>query len=129
MDRLVVLELEGDLQTLGFRVTLEMQSEDSLHPIKIKGRLPADSDLAAQLHLHWEENYRSLVGPYRIKGKKIIHKGSINKRIDECKESALQVRDRLRTWLDSEAFRVIDRRLREELNRDETIRFLIRTED
>jgi hypothetical protein len=35
----------------------------------------------------------------------------------------------LRAWLDSKAFRDIDRRLREELNRDEAIRFLIRTED
>jgi hypothetical protein len=65
----------------------------------------------------------------RIKGQKIIYKGSINQRIAECKESALELRDRLRAWLDSEAFRGIDRRLREELNRDEAIRFLIRTED
>jgi CHASE2 domain-containing sensor protein len=129
MDRLVVLELEGDLQVLGFRVTLEMQSEDSFHPIQVKGRLPPDSDLAAQLHHHWEENYHFLVVPHRIKGKKIIHKGSINKRIAECRESAQGLRDRLQAWLDSETFRDIDRRLREEFNRDEAIRFLIRTED
>ena len=129
MDKLVVLELEGDLQTLGFRVTLEMHLEGSLHPIKIKGNLPPEPELATYLQDHWEENYRSLVAPGRIKGKKIIHKGSINKRIAECRESALRLRDRLRAWLDSEAFRGIDRRLREELNRNEAIRFLIRTED
>ncbi|HEY9653581.1 MAG TPA: protein kinase, partial [Coleofasciculaceae cyanobacterium] len=61
--------------------------------------------------------------------KKIIHRGSLNKRIAECKESAIELRDRLRTWLDSDGFRAIDRRLREELNRDEIIRFLIRTEE
>jgi hypothetical protein len=65
----------------------------------------------------------------RITGKKIIHIGSIDQRIAECTESANKLRDRLRAWLDSEAFRGIDRRLREELNRDEAIRFLIRTED
>jgi CHASE2 domain-containing sensor protein len=70
-----------------------------------------------------------LVAPWRLEPITIIHKGSINQRITECKESALGLRDRLRAWLDSEAFRGIDRRLREELHRDEAIRFLIRTED
>lgn len=129
MDKLVVLELQGDLQTLGFRVTLEMHLEGSLHPIKIKGHLPANPELATHLQHHWEENYRSLVSPWRIKAKKIIHNGSINQKISECRESALGLRDRLKLWLDSEAFRNIDRRLREEFNRDDTIRFLIRTED
>ena len=129
MDKLVVLELEGNLQDLGFRVTLEMQLEGSIHPLKIKGHLPPSPDLANCIQHHWQENYRSLVSPWRLEAKKIIHRGSINKRIDECKESALQLRDRLRSWLDSETFRGIDRRLREELNRDEAIRFLIRTED
>jgi CHASE2 domain-containing sensor protein len=135
MEKLVVLELEGDLQTLGFRVTLEIHSDVSLHPVKIKGYLPSNPELARHLQHHWQENYRSLgaalhlEASLRIKGQKIIHKGSINKRIAECRESANKLRERLRAWLDSEGFRGIDRRLREELNRDEAIRFLIRTED
>jgi hypothetical protein len=129
MDKLVVLELEGDLPTLGFRATLEIHSEVSLHPIKIKGYLPANPDLATHLQHHWEENYGSLVSPMRIKPQKIIYKGSLNKQIAECKESAQELRERLRAWLESEAFRKIDQRLREELNRDDAIRFLIRTED
>jgi CHASE2 domain-containing sensor protein len=129
MDKLVVLELAGDLPTLGFRATLEMQLEGSLHPRKIKGYLPANPALATHLQHHWEENYGSLVSPRRIKPQKIIYKGSLNKQIAECKESAIELRERLRAWLDSEAFRGIDRRLREEFNRDEAIRFLIRTED
>jgi CHASE2 domain-containing sensor protein len=129
MDQLVVLELEGDLKTLGFRATLEMHLEGSLHPIKIKGYLPPNPELATCLQHHWNENYRSLVAPLRLEAIAIIHTGSINTRINECRESALGLRDRLRAWLDSEAFRGIDRRLREELNRDEAIRFLIRTED
>jgi CHASE2 domain-containing sensor protein len=135
MEKLVVLELEGDLQTLGFRVTLEIHSDVSLHPVKIKGHLPPNPELATHLQHHWQENYRSLgaalclEASLRIKGQKIIHKGSINKRIAECRESANKLRERLRAWLDSEAFRKIDQRLREELNRDEAIRFLIRTED
>jgi len=135
MDKLVVLELEGNLQTLGFQVTLEIHSDVGLHPGKIKGHLPPEPELATHLQHHWQEKYRSLGQPIRLEpclritGQRIIYKGSINQRIAECKESANKLRDHLRAWLDSEAFRGIDRRLREELNRDEAIRFLIRTED
>ncbi|HBB33901.1 MAG TPA: hypothetical protein DC064_19410, partial [Cyanobacteria bacterium UBA9273] len=129
MDKLVVLELEGDLHAQGFRATLEMQLEGSIHPIKIKGHLPPAPDLATCIQCHWQENYRSLVSPWRLEAKKIIHKGAINKRIAACQESAVQLRDRMRAWLDAETFRGIDRRLREEFHRDEAMRFLIRTEE
>jgi CHASE2 domain-containing sensor protein len=66
---------------------------------------------------------------YRIKPKKITHKGSLNQRIERCRKSAQQLRDRLNTWLNSPGFRSLDRRLREELSRDEEIRVLISTED
>ncbi len=110
MDKLVVLELEGNLQALGFRVTLEIQSEGSLHPIKFTGNLPPEPELAIHVKHHWNENYRSLVAPLRLEVQGIIHRGSINQRIAECRESANKLRLRLRAWLDSEAFRGIDRR-------------------
>lgn len=67
--------------------------------------------------------------PYRITPQQIIYDGSVNDRFHECRESAKELSDRLKAWLDSEPFREIDRRLREELNRDEVIRLLIRTKD
>ncbi len=66
---------------------------------------------------------------YRITPQQIIYDGSVNDRFHECRESAKELSDRLKAWLDSEPFRNIDRRLREELNRDEVIRLLIRTKD
>ena len=138
MSKLVVLELDGDFERQGFRVTLEIgwDSHCSLNnyaarqPLKIKGYLPANPELATSLQHHWQEKYRSLgADARRIKIKKIVHKGSINQRIQECVESANQLQFDLNTWLKSESFREIDRRLREELNPDEAIRFLIRTED
>jgi CHASE2 domain-containing sensor protein len=129
MGKLVVLELDGDLQALGFRVTLEVRPEHEIHQIKVKGYLPADPDLVDILDYHWQEKYRALVGPLRIKGQRIVYKGSINRRITECRESAYLLRDRFRKWLNAESFRAIDRRLREELNREDTIRLLIRTEN
>ncbi len=141
MSKLVVLELDGDFDRQGFRVTLEIGSDSDYSParmkslpriqqaIKVKGYLPANPELAASLQHHWLENYRSLGAPTRIKTKKIIHKGSINQRIKQCRESAHQLHSHLNKWLKSESFREIDSRLREELNLNETIRFLVRTDD
>lgn len=125
MDKLVVLELEGDFDTAGFRVTLEIHAE--LQILKAKGYLPPAPEVAAQVHHHWQQTYRSLGMPLRIKGEKIVHKGSLNRRILDCQESAQVLRDRFRHWLNAPSFQSIDRRLREELSRGDTIRFLIRT--
>lgn len=127
MDKLVVLELEGDFETAGFRATLEIHVGPRI--LKVKGYLPPAPEVATQIHCHWQQTYRSLGSSLRIKGEKIIHKGSLNRRISECQESAQVLRDRFCQWLNAASFQSIDRRLREELSRDDTIRFLIRTTD
>lgn len=129
MDKWVILELEGDLISSGFRATLEIRSEKDLQILKVKGFLPPNPGVASHLHHHWQEVYRPLGIPMRIKGQKIIHKGSINQRLVDCQKSAQRLCDRFQAWLDVDSFRLIDRRLREELSRSETIRFLIRTQD
>jgi CHASE2 domain-containing sensor protein len=128
MDKLVVLELEGELTIAGFRATLEIRTEQQ-QLLKVKGQLPAAPDVVMQIQRHWYQNYRSLGLSSRIKGQKIIHKGSLNRRIAECRQSAEELRDCFRAWLNSESFQSVDRRLREALNQDDTIRFLIRTDD
>lgn len=127
MDKLVVLELEGDFETVGFRVTLEIRAQPQT--VKVKGYLPPAPEVATQIQRHWQHTYRSLGISLRIKGEKIIHKGSLNRRILACQESAQVLRDRFRNWLNAVSFQSIDRRLREEFSRDDTIRFLIRTND
>jgi CHASE2 domain-containing sensor protein len=132
MDKLVILELEGEFDVAGFRATLEIcteQQQTQQQVLKAKGYLPAAPDVAMQIQRHWHQNYRSLGMPARIKGHKIIHKGSLNRRIAECRQSAEVLCDRFQSWLNSESFQSIDRRLRENLNRDDRIRFLIRTDD
>ncbi|HEY9668516.1 MAG TPA: CHAT domain-containing protein, partial [Coleofasciculaceae cyanobacterium] len=133
MGKLVVLRLDGDALEQGFRVTLaiwEGDNRSASHPvIETAGYLPPVPELATHLQHHWLHNYRCLGAPYRLEAIGINYGGSVNQRIHECIESANQLRSHLTRWLDSESFRPIDRRLREELNRDETIRFLIRTDD
>jgi CHASE2 domain-containing sensor protein len=129
MSKWVILELEGDLSLAGFRATLEIRADGELQALKVKGSLPPAPEMAAQLHHHWHQIYRPLGLPLRIKGQKIIHKGSINQRLAECQRSAQHLREQLRDWLRAESFQQIDCRLREELNRHEIIRFLIRSSD
>ena len=129
MSRLVVLKLDGNSQKQGFRVTLAIGNEGEPPSVEMTGALPPAPELASQLQRHWQENYRNLAGERRIQPIGITYGGSINQRIAECRESASVLRDRLTAWLDSQEFRNIDRRLREELSRHEPIRILLCTED
>ncbi|MBE9128035.1 MULTISPECIES: CHASE2 domain-containing protein [unclassified Coleofasciculus] len=129
MGKLVVLRLDGEAREQGFRVTLAIGLEGAPPEIELTGYLPAVPELAHHIQHHWLHQYRSIGAPYRIKPKKITYDGSLNQRLKECQESANELRDRFKAWLDCESFRPLDRRLREELSREEEIRFLIRTED
>lgn len=129
MSKWVILELDGDFDVAGFRTTLEIRADYAFQTLKAKGFLPPAPLIATHLHYHWQETYLPLGIPNRIKGQKIIHKGSINQRLADCQRSAQLLRERFRAWLNAESFQPIDRRLREELSRDEAIHFLIRTQD
>ncbi len=130
MSKLVALKLDGDMEE-GFRVTLSLGSDGERPQIEVRGNLPPNPELIADLQLHWETNYRTVTAPTRLKPKRIHYN---NRRrlltsIDECRQSADKLKDRFNRWLRSEQFRDIDTRLREELNRDEPIRLLISTQD
>ncbi|MEO0407210.1 MAG: CHASE2 domain-containing protein [Cyanobacteria bacterium P01_A01_bin.135] len=129
MHKLVVLELEGDLNQSGFRVTLEIYEEYARTALKVRGALPPAPEMANHLRSHWQGAYHSLGLMQRIKSQRIIHKGSLNQRIATCQESAHQLRDRFQLWLNAASFQPIDRRLREELSRTDVIRLLIRTDN
>jgi CHASE2 domain-containing sensor protein len=124
--KLVILKLDGDFQQ-GFRVTLEIGLEDSRPVIEVSGELPPAPELAAAL-TQWQQDYRRLGVVNRIKPQEIIYDGSL-KRLEDCRRSAHQLRDRLLHWLESDSFRIIDRRLRESLSLNESIRVIIRTQN
>jgi len=128
MNRLVVLKLDGNLEQQGFRVTLEISFEGKQPEIEVRGQLPPFPELATAL-TNWQETYHRIAAPARLKPGKIIYDGSVNNAIVECSDSAHVLGDRLTTWLNADGFRPIDKRLREELARDENIRVLIRTEN
>jgi CHAT domain len=129
MSKLVLLDLAGNLQQQGFHALLEIRSEAGVPLVKAQGQLPPASDLAAQLQQHWQQHYRGLgLAEPRIKGHRILYKGSLQRRIADCQASAHQVRDRFLAWLNAPSFQLLDRRLRESLDRHEQIRVLLRTD-
>ncbi|NES82625.1 MAG: CHAT domain-containing protein [Moorea sp. SIO2B7] len=140
MGKLVFLKLDGELKK-GFRVALEIWQENS-QKISIRGKLPPVTELTTKIKHHWEEKYRFLGAPYRLKAKKkswfrgkitpigIFKDSSPNRRnLEECKESAKDLSSKMNIWLKSEQFREVDNQLRENLNQNDNIQFLICTED
>ncbi|NJK50723.1 hypothetical protein HC931_23705 [Candidatus Gracilibacteria bacterium] len=125
--KLVVLKLDGDIEQQGFRVSLEIGLEGERPQTEIMGWLPPNPELVACLE-QWQKQYRSLGMLTRIRPKEIIYEGSLS-RFESCRQMVNRLRDRLNFWLESESFRPLDKRLREELSRHEPIRILIRTQD
>mgnify|MGYP001054252363 CR=1 FL=1 len=150
MAKLVVLKLDGDLNQHGFKAILEIGEEGQRPDLELLGQLPADRHLAESLQNHWHIKYRQAGSPHsrkaiagdrqerlqkqfqflnwRIRPGKATYDGHLT-RIKECQESALELEEQFQKWLRSETFQSLDLRLREELSKDEEIRFLVRTDD
>jgi hypothetical protein len=127
MKKLVVLRLDGDVRK-GLRVTAEIGPEGGRAETEIKGHLPPQLDLAIWLE-QWQKTYRNLGISTRLKPKEVIYGNSATQQNDSCLRSADQLQKCMTAWLDSKEFRVIDKHLREELDRNEVIQVLIRAED
>ncbi|MEO1399854.1 MAG: CHASE2 domain-containing protein [Cyanobacteria bacterium J06635_1] len=123
--KLVTLKLEGDLQTAGFQVLLEIGSEGSLPDIEAIGSLPPHPQLLQQLQ-KWQAGYRLLDPPARIQPKQIVYVGSLHA-LEACRQAADSLGQLFKDWLASPSLVAIDRHLREELSPSDTIRIVIRT--
>lgn len=123
--KLVTLKLEGDLEQTGFQVTLEIGLEGEPPTVEVLGSLPPAPELLRALQT-WQQSYYSLKSPTRIKPKEIVYLGSIQP-LQTCQQQARTLQQQLQHWTASAPFRAIDQTLREELQREDAIRVLIRT--
>ncbi|TVQ18731.1 MAG: CHASE2 domain-containing protein [Leptolyngbya sp. DLM2.Bin15] len=124
MSKRVVLDFD-EIPNHGLRVSLEIGNEKEPVEIRMVQELPLNPGLLHSLE-DWQTIYCALDLPSRIKPKQ-IYTGSIHRRLDHCREAAVQVSDGLTDWLRSESFSLINERLREVLSLDDEIRVLIRT--
>ncbi|MBD0345043.1 MAG: transmembrane sensor domain-containing protein, partial [Coleofasciculus sp. Co-bin14] len=128
MGKLVVLELDGDFNQ-GFRVTLEIGSEDERPEVKIVGNLPPATELAA-VYTDWQSSYRSLGKTTRaIKPKGVRIDGSLKQVREECLTLAKDLRDRFNSWLRAQSFLSIREKLLEKVSTFDEVRVLIRTDN
>ena len=122
MSKLVILKLDGDLET-GFAISLEIGLEGESTYRGFSGRLPAVPKLRQYLN-QWQQEYHFLGGDRRIKPQKIIYNGTLNPR-KQLNKSTYNLEQEFHKWLASPDFIEVDKKLREELNRHETIRILL----
>ena len=122
MTKLVVLKFSGSLES-GFLVNSEIGREGQPVDRGCTGELPPARELNYYL-TSWQQHYKQLGNNSRIKPQKIIYDGSSN-RDRQLVESAQKLQQALHQWLDSHSFSTIDKHLREELNRSESVRILI----
>ncbi len=124
-EKLVTLKLEGELETNGFHVLLEIGEDGSRPDVEAIGTLPANPDLRQQLH-QWQESYRLLNVPSRIQPLEITYVGSLHT-VNTCQQAANTLGEQFKAWLLSSTFTTIDQPLREELRATDTVRLVIRT--
>ena len=122
MAKLVVLKFNGSLES-GFLLNLEIGQEGKSAERGCVGSLPPARELSRSLAI-WQQQYNQLGNNYRIKPQQIIYDGSINPH-QRVVRSANKLQQELHQWLNSPGFNLIDKHLREELNRKELIRILI----
>lgn len=123
--KLVVLKLDGNLEQQGFLVSAQMGADGDRPALEVTGTLPAAPELRHCLH-RWQQVYRSLGTPSRIRPKEIIYGGTIN-RLEACRQESRELGEQLNGWLESPSFRDIDQQLRESLSLADPIRLVIRT--
>jgi len=127
MSKVIQLKIESAWQGEGFDVNMSIGPEGKYPKQAVQGNLGPAPDLLASLE-DWQEKYHNLDKCTRIQPIRTFNNNRpLRERISECKQSADQLKDRLQEWLNSQEFRNIDRRLREELNPSEPIRLLICT--
>ena len=126
--KLVNLKLDGELENQGFKVSLQIGSDGEPTDVELTGFLPKAPELLSH-YQQWQKLYLSLGGIVRLNPKEIVYKGHINNNLDKCRQLENKLGDLINNWLESKSFRKLDKRLREKLAPDESIRLLICSED
>ena len=122
MAKLVVLKFNGNFES-GFQVGLEIGLEGQSAERGFAGSLPPAPQLSQALAI-WQQRYIQLDNNSRIKPQQIIYDGSIDPQ-RRLAAATKKLQYEFERWLNSSSFYAVDKHLREELHRTETIRLLI----
>jgi CHASE2 domain-containing sensor protein len=127
MNRLVILRLEGDLVTQGFRAGLEIGPEGRSAEVATSGTLPPNPTLAEAL-TRWQGRYHRLNPVTRaLTPKGVYYDSEVNPAI-ACAQAAQTLTQQFNTWLQAEGFRNVEQQLRQSLSLQDPTRILVRTD-
>lgn len=125
--KLVTIKLIGDLAQQGFQVTAEVGLEDHQPVVERVGKLPANEALLTAWQ-SWHNSYRSLQAPTRIRPLEITYQGSIQPQVSACVQRSQMLQHQFQQWFMDSDFQPLSQMLREELNRADRIRIVVRTD-
>lgn len=126
MHKRVILKFgQGTFET-GFPVTLQMGDENTSPTVEVVSHLPPAPDLSHSFYV-WQAAYLSLGLPYRLEPKTGFAKNVST--LETCQILSQALLRQMNSWLMHASFRGIREKLLEQLNPNDTIRFLLQTED
>ncbi|WP_254173191.1 CHAT domain-containing protein [Planktothrix pseudagardhii] len=126
MSKIVILEIAEGNWEQGFPVRLRIGTEGERFLADFPpGQLPGSADVL-QFYQLWQSSYRQLPSPLRLEASKnqVTNSSEI---LDQCREAAQKLEESLNDWLNSETFRPLKERLLHNLNRSESVRVFIQT--
>lgn len=125
--KIIVLKLGAGSIANGFPAVVAELFQGTEYRMQFRGSLPPAPDLA-QLGQDWQALYAALV--QRLPSRLEIISQSVTQ-VSELEFSRLhgQLIQQFQAWLDSDAFRPIDRKLRAQLNPEDEIQMLLESDD
>ncbi len=130
MGKVVKLNLEHGDFSQGFQITLEIDNDGSPHrQIRTRGSLPTNVHISANYN-NWQKTYRCLETAFR---RPVILEDETESpapvSADECQVLFETLKGSINHWLNAKEFRPIEYQLLRELDEDEEIRVIIRTNE
>lgn len=125
--RIVIRIGSGSIET-GYAAAVQIGSEGMAPRVETQAYLPPAPDLP-RLYRRWQQAYWQLGHTYRLEAQGGMTNVSAIADQEACLSLSRQLRDRIRHWLNGDDFQPIREKLLEQLNPDDTVRFLLQTQD
>ncbi len=130
LDQFVLIQIHSGNFDVGFPVTLQIfRYEDSVTSLsaQTQGKLPPNQALI-QTYQYWQSAYRRSLKATRLDVPSQITNVSSDKFFHDCLEAKQHLVQAMTTWLNSNAFRPVERTMQIHLDRDQPVRIMLQTE-
>jgi uncharacterized protein YjbI with pentapeptide repeats len=130
LDQFVLIQIHSGNFDIGFPVTLQIfRYEDSVTPLsaQTQGKLPPNPALI-QTYQYWQSAYRRSLKATRLDVPSQITNVSRDHFFGDCLEAKQHLVQAMTAWLNSDAFRPIERAMQINLDRAQPVRIILQTD-